>query len=330
MAEIRTGMANYSLHPLQLRPHEVLQWAHDNGAEGVLFSDLTDSVREELSVSYLRDLGQMARDLGMYLEWGNGKHIPFSFNHWSPADIMPANLRAAAEAEAIGTKIIRTCSEGMLRANPANPATPVLLKETAAELKRIMPMLNDYGVVLAIETHFEFTSFELLRLFEMVDARPGGSIGICLDTMNLLTMLENPVEAAARLMPWVVCTHIKDGGLVFNSEGLTAFPAALGTGIVDIESIIRLILKENRNINLSAEGHGGSYLLPVHEPWYINQFPDLTISEYNNLMLLEDKAERLIETGKLVMTSVPEWNSVCEARTRSDLKKLKEIHERCR
>lgn len=325
----RTGIANYSLHPLGLKPHEVLQWAADNGAGGVLFSDLTDREREDLSVSYLRDLGQKARDLDMYIEWGNGKHIPFTFNDWSPADLMPANLRAAAEAAAIGTRIIRTCSEGMLRANPANPSTPVLLKATATELKRMIPMLKDYDVVLAIETHFEFTSFELLRLFEMCDALPGGSIGICLDTMNLLTMLENPVQAAARLMPWVVCTHIKDGGMVFNSEGLTAFPSALGTGIVDIESILRLLINEKRDINLSVEDHGGSYLLPIHEPWYINQFPDLTISEYNNLMLLEDRAERLIEDGKLHMTSDAEWTSVCEARTRSDLKKLKEIHLRC-
>lgn len=330
MSLIRTGIANYSLHPLGLRPHEILQWAGDNGADGVLFSDLHNKERDELSVSYLRDLGQMARDLGLYIEWGNAKHIPFNFHDWSPADILPANLKAAAEANAIGTSIIRTCSEGMLRANPANPSTSVLLKATVKEMKRMMPMLNDYSVVLAIETHFEFTSFELLRILEMCDAQPGGCIGICLDTMNLLTMLENPVQAAARLMPWVVCTHIKDGGLVFNSEGLTAFPSALGTGIIDIESIIRLIINEKRNINLSVEGHGGSHLLPIHEPWYINQFPDLTISEYNNLMLLEDRAEQLIETGRLVMTSEAEWISVCEARTRSDLKKLKEIHQRCR
>ena len=330
MAEIRTGVANYSLHPLQLRPHEVLQWAHDNGAEGVLFSDLPESEREELSVSHLRDLGQMARDLDMYIEWGNGKHIPFNFHDWSPADIMPANLKAAAEAEAIGTKIIRTCSEGMLRANLSNPATSDLLRATVKELRRMMPMLDDYGVVLAIETHFEFTSFELLRILEMCGARPGGCLGICLDTMNLLTMLENPLQAAERLMPWVVCTHIKDGGLVFNSEGLTAFPAALGSGIVDVESIVSLILREGRNINLSVEGHGGSHLLPIHEPWYINQFPDLTISEYNNLMLLEDRAEALMESGKLFITSYDEWLSVCEARTRSDLKKLKEICERYR
>ena len=77
-------------------------------------------------------------------------------------------------------------------------------------------MLRDHGVVLAIETHFEFTSFELCRLIEMCEAEPGGWLGICLDTMNLLTMIEHPVWATERLLPWVVSTHIKDGGVLMG------------------------------------------------------------------------------------------------------------------
>ncbi|MBM3420731.1 MAG: sugar phosphate isomerase/epimerase, partial [Bacteroidetes bacterium] len=249
---IRTGIANYSLHPLKLKPHEVLQWAHDAGAEGVLFSDLPHTDREAMTISYLHDLGQMARDLDMYIEWGNGHHIPFNMSNWSPVDILPLNLKVAGEARAIGTRVIRTCSEGMLRANPLNPHTPELIKAVVASLKRMMPILADNGVVLAIETHFEFTSFELLRIFEMCKASPGGSLGICLDTMNLLTMLEDPVKASQRLMPWVVCTHIKDGGLVFDSHGLTAFPATIGSGIIDIGRIISLIAAQGRDINLSV------------------------------------------------------------------------------
>ena len=90
----------------------------------------------------------------------------------------------------------------------------------AAALREQKPMLRDFGVILAIETHFEFTSFELLRLFEMCGAVPGEYLGICLDTMNLLTMLEDPVLAARRLLPWVVTTHIKDGGLMLDGGRL--------------------------------------------------------------------------------------------------------------
>jgi hypothetical protein len=68
------------------------------------------------------------------------------------------------------------------------------LRETARALRDQKALLTDFGVVLAIELHFEFTTFELLRLFEMCGARPGEYLGVCLDTMNLLTMLEDPVQ----------------------------------------------------------------------------------------------------------------------------------------
>ncbi|MBE0675898.1 MAG: sugar phosphate isomerase/epimerase [Bacteroidales bacterium] len=326
---IRPGVASYSLYPLNLMPIELLEWVHRNGGEGVLFSSLTDEQRKGISMSYLHDLGQAARDLGMYIEWGNGQHIPYDAQQWSHTDLLPVNLKAAGEAQAIGTKIIRSCSEGMARANPANPTTGQLIKATVAELKHIIPMLRDNGVTLAIETHFEFTTFDLLKIFEMCETEPGDCLGICLDTMNLLTMLEDPLLASERIMPWVVCTHIKDGGLVFSRQGMTAFPSAIGSGIVDLAGIIKLIISQGRDINLSVESHGGSYLLPIHDPWYINQFPDLTISEYNNLMLLEDRAETLIDSGALAETPEEQWPLICESRTGSDLKKLQEILSGC-
>ena len=51
----------------------------------------------------------------------------------------------------------------------------------------------------------------------MCEAEPGGWLGICLDTMNLLTMIEDPVMATRRLLPWVVSTHIKDGGVLMDA-----------------------------------------------------------------------------------------------------------------
>jgi hypothetical protein len=110
---------------------------------------------------------------------------------------------------------------------------------------------------------------------------------------------------------------------------MTAFPSALGSGVVNIEAIIKLIKAEGRDINLSVEDHGGRYLLPIHDAWYINQFPNLTISEYNGLMLLEDRAEAMIARGELVVTSEDDWPAICEARIQGDLRKLKEILSGC-
>jgi 3-oxoisoapionate decarboxylase len=322
---LRIGIDSFCLDPLALKPHQMLQWAYDNGAEGVAFSSLSPLMREEITVSYLHDLGMMAKDMGLYLEWGGGQHIPFNPADWSNVDILPVNMKAAGEAVAAGARIVRSGPGGLLRANPSNPATGHLIKDTIEELRRIMPMLTDNGVVLAIETNFEFTTFELLKIFEKCGAEPGGCFGICLDTMNLLTMLEDPVMATKRIAPWVVSTSIKDGGLTFSEDGMTAFPAALGSGIINIKAIISLLLEEGKDINLSVRSQGGSYLLPIHEPWYIGQFPDLTITEYNNLMLLENRAEALIESGGLTLSGEEEMGVNCEVRVRGDLKKLRDL-----
>lgn len=326
---IKTGIDSHSLYPLGLKPHQVLQWAHDNGAEGVLFSEPLNSDTDEPGISYFRDLGQMASDLGLYVEWGGGRHIPYNTKTWKPTDLIPVNLKAAGQASAAGARVIRSSSGGMVRANPGNPGTNRLMKAVTGELRRMLPMLRDNGVVLAIETNFEFTTFELLKIFEKCGVVPGDCLGICLNTVNLLTMLEDPVQATGRIAPWVVSTRIQDGGLVFNYEGITAFPAAIGSGIIDLTAIVTILDELSPAINLSVNSSGGSYLLPVHEPWYISQFKDLTISEYNNLMLLENRAEELIESGKLVITRKNEWEGVCEARSRSDLKKLKELASNC-
>lgn len=324
----KTGIDSQSLYPLNLKPHEVLQWAHRNGAEGVHFSILPEPQKDDLTVSYLHDLGQMARDMGLYIEWGGGKHIPFNTGDWSTEDLMPVNMKAAGEAVAIGTKIIRSCSGRMVRANPSNPSTGTLLKATVSELQRMIPMLRDNGVVLAIETNFEFTTHELLKIFKMCEVEPGDCLGICLDTMNLLTMLENPVEAVERILPWLVCTHIKDGGLVFDKKGMTAFPSPLGSGIIDIETIVAMIIATKPEVNLSVRSQGGSFLLPVHEAWYIDQFPNLTISEYNNLLLLEDLAEKKMVEETLTITALEEWEGICGERTAADLKKLRALCQR--
>jgi sugar phosphate isomerase/epimerase len=328
MKKLRVGFDNYSLHPLNLMPHEHLRWAKANGAEGVAFSGFGDDLRDSFTTSYLHDVRKLADDLDLYLEWGNGQHVPMDLNSFTGKEIYFSNMKAVGEAYALGVKIIRSCSGGLMRWKHDSPDTEELLMLTASELKKQALMFRDNGVILAIETHFEFTTFELLRLFEMCETSPGDWLGICLDTMNLLTMLEEPVEATKRVLPWIVSTHIKDGGILAGENGITTFPAPLGKGIIDIEAIIRKIISTGKEINLSVENHGGSFDIPVNETWFINRFPDLPVKEYNDLLDLAEIASDKIDNGSLQITERAEWPEVCEERTREDIRNLKIIVDR--
>ena len=90
---------------------------------------------------------------------------------WAARDLFDHNRRAAREAQVLGARVVRSCSGGLMRWKASSPATEILLEDAATALKAQREMLRDHGVVLAIETHFEFTSFELVRLLD--DVRRG-------------------------------------------------------------------------------------------------------------------------------------------------------------
>jgi len=328
MKKLAAGFDNYCLEPLNMMPMEVLRWASERGAEGVAFSGYCDEIREEFTSSYLRDVKSLADDLGLYIEWGCGQHVPMDLETFEKKDIYVSNRKAAGEACGLGISIVRSCSGGLMRWKKNAPPTESILKEAAKELKKQAPMFRDCGIILAIETHFEFTTFELLRLFDMCETEPGDYLGICLDTMNLLTMLEDPVTATERILPWIVSSHIKDGGVLYRNRKLTTFPAEIGKGIIDIESIIRLFRLTGRQINLSVEDHGGSFNLPVNEKWFLEQFPDVKEEEYGRLMQLASLTSEKINSSELEITDRGKWPLICEERTARDISALIKIREK--
>lgn len=328
MKPFRIGVDSYSLQPLHLSPFEVLDWVHAHGGEGVQFSDVQLKDGERLDEPFLRELRRRADELGLYLEWGGAQHIPFDTATWHAKDVLPINTAAARQAATLGARVVRSCSGGLMRWGDAAPPTETLLRETARALTAQEKLWIDLNVVLAIETHFEFTTFELLRVFEMCGAEPGGWLGICLDTMNLLTMLEEPVAATERILPWVVATHVKDGAMTTSPMGLVSFPAAVGDGLVDLERICLRLATLDRPVNLSIEDHGGSFDIPIHDPTFLSRFPDLTVQELGQLLRIAHEGQRRIAAGELAITDRADWPRLCENRVARDIVNLKEIARR--
>jgi len=325
MRKLRVGVDSYSLKPLDLSPFEALEWAVMNGADGVQFSEINIPPGTSLDKAFLQEFRSFAAENRLYIEWGGGEHIPLNLATGRPKDIFESNRRAAEQALRLGSSTLRSCSGGLMRWNKDSPSTGEFLSLTAAALREQKPMLRDNGVILAIETHFEFTSFELLRLFEMCGAVPGEYLGICLDTMNLLTMLEDPVLAARRLLPWVVTTHIKDGGLMLTADGFVSFTAEAGKGIVDLPAIIELLAAVHPEITLTIEDHGGDFLIPVNDPDFLARFPDLSVPELVRLQGLAVRTRGLMDAGKLAVLARDRWPAVCEPRVKRDIRAVRRI-----
>jgi sugar phosphate isomerase/epimerase len=214
-----------------------------------------------------------------------------------------------------------------MRWMPESQKTETLLQETAKNIRSQRQMLKDHNVILALETHFEFTTWELLRLFEMCETEPGDFLGVCLDTMNLLTMLEEPVLAAERILPWVVCTHIKDGAIIIDPKGLVTFPTEIGKGVVNLREITERLASLEHEIHLSVEGHGGSFSLPIFDSLFLSKFPDLTLHEFVSLIQMARKGEKDLRDGKIAIVEREKWPEICEPRLRKDIKSLRKLLE---
>ncbi len=329
----RVGIDSYSLRPLGFSPFEVVDWAVLNGAEGVQFSDGAAAAAPGAGPGpasdrgFLRELRDYAARNRVALEWGGAQHVPMDLASGGPRDVAAVNRRAAEQARELGVRVVRSCSGGLMRWGDALPPTEDLLRLMERTLREQAPMLRDLGVVLAVETHFEFTTFELLRAFERCGARPGEFVGICLDTMNLLTMLEDPVAAAARVKPWVVSTHVKDGGLLLDEDGFRSFPAEVGAGVVDIPAILRLLAVPGRTLALSLEDHGGEFRIPIADPAFLARFPDLTVAEMASLLRLAARTRRLQDDHGLRPLDRSRWPQVCEARVKRGLRALRRMAE---
>ncbi len=320
----KVGLDAYGLKPLGLDPLRLLDWARRHGAEGVQFSEGAPAAADP---GYLRAIGQCAAESGLYLEWGGGQHIPFDPVTGRPIDIAAANRRAAEQAAGLGLGAIRSCSGGMMRWRPDDPPVEAYLRAMAVSLRDQMPELSDLGVTLALETHFEFTTFELLRLFELCGAEPGGPLGICLDTMNLLTLLEDPVAATRRVLPWIAMTHIKDGGILETAQGYRTFTAPAGDGVVDLASIFDALAGLAKPVPLSIEDHGGDFPIPAADPAFRAKLPDLTAEEEGVLRRLCLRTRERMERDGLAILDRADWPGVCEDRMARDIAAVRRLTE---
>ncbi len=325
MKKFKVGIDSYSIKPLQLPPFEVLDWAKNNNADGVHFTELNLKEGQVVDKPFLKDLAQYAKQKNLYLEWGGFQHIPFNTSTWERINLEKINLKVAEEANTLGVSIVRSCSGGLMRWQDNSPQTETLLREMAKSLKTQKQMLKDFNIVLGIELHFEFTTFELMRLFDMCEAEPGDFLGICLDTMNLMTMLEDPVMGTERILPWVIATHCKDGAIFLNEQGFVSMTCEAGKGVIDWEKIIKRLAILDREVNLSVEDHGGSFEIPIFDPTFLSKFPDLTVLELSRLLKLAEKSKKMLDAGEIATMPRPEWPEHCEKRMKNGIQNIKNI-----
>jgi 3-oxoisoapionate decarboxylase len=102
------------------------------------------------------------------------------------------------------------------------------------------PILRKYKMPLAIENHKGWRSQELA---EWVKATGSEYVGVCLDLVNNVSLIETPMQTIGTLAPYTIFVSFKDVGVDFYEDGLLLSEVPFGEGHLDLLGIVAAMQK---------------------------------------------------------------------------------------
>jgi sugar phosphate isomerase/epimerase len=177
------------------------------------------------------------------------------------------------------------------------------VEATLEVLSILTPQLLNLNLRIAIETHADLTATELIDLLARLDDR---AFGVTLDTGNLPMRLDDPLDAVARLAPWVLCTHVKDSVLAFTPRGLCWQVRPVGSGILPMTDMLATLIRVRPTVPLTIELHPRTYDLPIFDRKWLAHFPELRPESLASVVRLAALCESRYNDGTLPRPQVVE------------------------
>ena len=119
-----------------------------------------------------------------------------------------------------------------------------------AAVQRALPVLHKYKMPLAIENHKGWRSEELARW-----VRSTGSeyVGVCLDLVNNVSLIETPMQTIETLAPYTLFVSFKDVAADFYGEGILLSEVAFGDGHLDLAAVVAKLQRKDPNMIFQLE-----------------------------------------------------------------------------
>jgi len=246
---IGQAWANYKLPwPRQMSTFQLFEEAVRMGLDGL---HLDDGVLETLDPAYLQEVKTAALEHGLYLEYN------FSMDLGGMGIGIQHDLdEAIATAESLGADIVKV-SMDLVRPRPLagsrfHPRVKDQMKAFAGQLKTSAPAAEAAGIKIAVENHCDSFSEEILWLLDRV-GHP--AVGACVDTVNALMVMEDPMQAIANLAPRAFTNHFRDDRIEMQRYGFKLTGAAVGEGDIDMQRAYEIIKSQSSmdRINIETE-----------------------------------------------------------------------------
>lgn len=119
-----------------------------------------------------------------------------------------------------------------------------------AAVQRALPVLHRYKMRLAIENHKGWRAAELA---DWVRSTGSEYVGICLDMVNNVSLVETPMQTIETLAPYTFFVSFKDVAAEFYEEGILLSEVPFGDGHNDLPAIVALLQKTDPNMIFQLE-----------------------------------------------------------------------------
>jgi sugar phosphate isomerase/epimerase len=135
------------------------------------------------------------------------------------------------------------------------------------------PVVARHRVRLAVENHKDWRVDEQIALLKRLG---NDHVGVCLDTGNNISLLEDPMDVVDALAPWTFSSHFKDMGLEEYRDGFLLSEVPLGSGILDLPRVVRTLHGAASHVHINIEMITRDPLqVPCLTSRYWETFPDL-------------------------------------------------------
>ena len=214
-----------------------LEHVHALGGAGIQAS------LSSLEPAYLKKLRQQAESWDMYVE----VMAPLP----QPGDTAAFERTVAAAKEA-GALTIRSAALGGRRYENFSSLREwqEFVTKSLARIDAAIPVLQRHRVPMGLENHKDWTADELVAL---IKDRSSEYLGVCLDTGNNISLLDDPIATVEALAPFAVCSHIKDMAVEACEGGFLLAEVPLGEGILDMKRIVATITNARSSTRMSLE-----------------------------------------------------------------------------
>ncbi len=217
--------------------YEFLEHANDLGAGGIQMP-LTSKEPD-----YARKLRARAEQLGMYFEAIGSlpkKDNPGAFEQ---------TVAAAKEAGALCLRV--NCIPGRrYEAFTSLSDWRESVAQTRATIDAALRIIEKHQLPLAIENHKDWTADELAALMKEKSSR---WLGVCLDTGNNISLLDDPMATVETLAPYAVTSHVKDMDVAPYADGFLLSEMPLGGGLLDMRRIVDSIRTARPQARITLE-----------------------------------------------------------------------------